>query len=535
MANDNDWADPSELAGMSRGGNVLQGMGYDPEEVRANPALRAEVMGKLQSPYAQQSAASIPASQRAASLPSRVQQAAGMAPPAAPAQVSSQAAPATAAAPSSAQMAGGGKLDEIGAEALNRGLKLGGFAEQTARDMASSTGPDTAELEAERSKDALPTPYRDPQTGKVLDSAKQAGYKPGLGTEILRGLRGAVVGTLTGGIPGGIVGAIEPEDIKGGTGYGAPDRAYQATEASRQARLGSEDQQIENVRSNFKAMTDARGKAAAEARQGVTSYNDVAKGAAELENADTDAVKAQTDADTRKDNSPEGQTALSEAAWAELNKKADRLGLQGSTRTLYLANNGKIPDPRQPTAEEIARAQALKVFRIQNKRDPQTLDEINAVNATAAGRLKDSAGGEEAPETVTSAVADSVGKKSQYTANLKRLPNGDYLKAGGERHNPKDIVPAAEFNQTVDQYRLDLNKSIAKSGWQMDNQGNLVRSGQSAAAPAPAPVAAAPAAQAQVAPAVEPPPPPGATDKVYVAGKLVGHAVNGKFVPLGKK
>ena len=43
MANGNDWADPDELGGLSRAGNVLQSMGYDPDEVRSSPALRAEV------------------------------------------------------------------------------------------------------------------------------------------------------------------------------------------------------------------------------------------------------------------------------------------------------------------------------------------------------------------------------------------------------------------------------------------------------------------------------------------------------------
>ncbi|HUD75526.1 MAG TPA: hypothetical protein VMQ76_10670, partial [Terracidiphilus sp.] len=50
----------------------------------------------------------------------------------------------------------------------------------------------------------------------------------------------------------------------------------------RTARLGSEDQQLQNVRDQFKAMIESKGKAAGEMRQGVTAYNDVAKQAAEL-------------------------------------------------------------------------------------------------------------------------------------------------------------------------------------------------------------------------------------------------------------
>ena len=52
-----NWGDPKELANMSRLGNVLQGMGYDPEAARANPAMRAEIMNRVAQPY--------PAQQRA--------------------------------------------------------------------------------------------------------------------------------------------------------------------------------------------------------------------------------------------------------------------------------------------------------------------------------------------------------------------------------------------------------------------------------------------------------------------------------------
>lgn len=317
MASDNSWADPDELAGISRSGNVLAQMGYDPEEARGNPAMRSEIMGKLASPYAMTPGAQGSPAPRPAPNPAQAvaAPAAAQAAPSTPApaptpmpapkpqvtassssQVSPTGTPASTAAPSAPTpaSASGMGLDEIGVEALNRGMKLGGLAEQTAKDMAASTGPDTAALEAQRSKDALPTPYRDPHTGKVLESAEEAGYKPGIWTEIGRGVRGALVGGLTGGIPGALVGAIEPQDIHGGTAYGAPDRAYQATEQARQARVGSEDQQIANMKDKFKEQTDARGKAAAELRQGVMAFNDTAKQSADLENANTNIAKNDT-------------------------------------------------------------------------------------------------------------------------------------------------------------------------------------------------------------------------------------------------
>jgi hypothetical protein len=390
----------------------------------------------------------------------------------------------------------------------------------------------------------MPTPYRDPHTGKVLESAQEAGYKPSVWGEIGRGVRGALVGGLTGGIPGALVGAIEPQDIRGGTAYGAPDKAYQTTEANREAALTSDQGQRAATLQNFKDLTDRRKGIAGVLRDVATSENDAGKQAAELTNASTNQVKAQTEqqkadteAATRKDNSPEGVAALTEAQFNERTKLADRLNLQGSMRAILLAN-GKLPDPRQATAEEIARSQALRTFVQQNKRQPQTMDEINSINAAASGRLKDE-GGEAQPPAVSSAVAAAVGKKEEYEKGATRLPNGNYLKAGGDRHNPKDVIPAAEYAQTVDQYRLDLNKTIAKHGWEMDPTGNMRRAGGSQP-PAPVQAGAPPvAAQASPTGTMVPQPrtadtPPDADQQVKVGGKIVGHMINGVYVALKK-
>jgi hypothetical protein len=273
---------------------------------------------------------------------------------------------------------GSSRLDDIAVQGLQGGLGLANFAAKTAQDMASSPGPDTKDLEAQRIKDATPTAYRDPVTGKVNPQ-----YKESFWGNVGRGLNNMRLG-LAG-------------EVDKATDYSAPNKLYQTTEAARTARLGSEDQQLTNARDEFKAMTDARAKAAAEARQGVTGFNDVARGAGEVQNADSntvkanaDALRAQTDAATRKDNSPEGQTAIQEARFGELNSQADRLGLKGQTRTLFLANNGRVPDPRQATGEEIARGQALRTWQKQNPGKQPTLDDINSINAAAGGRLKDS-------------------------------------------------------------------------------------------------------------------------------------------------
>jgi hypothetical protein len=520
MATDNDWADGSELAGMGRQGNVLEQMGYDPDEARTNPEMRAQIMSRVASPMA------LPPSQRAAAVPTQVAAAVRQAPPA-------PAAPATPPMRSTAQVSPSGTSPDqqipdslsLGMQGVKGALAAGKQAGDVATQLQNDTGPDTSAVDARIKAEGTPTPYRDPHTGKVLESAQEAGYKPSIWGEIGRGVRGAVVGGLTGGIPGALVGAIEPQDIRGGAAYGAPDKAYQTTEANRENALTTDQGQRSATLANFKDLTDRRKALTGTLRDVATSNNDAATAAAKLEDADTAKTRAQTDADTRRDQSPEGVTALNEARFKELTTQADRLGLQGQSRTLFLANNGKLPDPRQATAEEIARAQALRTFRQQNKRDPQTMDEINSVNAAASGRLKDE-GGEAQPPEVQSAVAAAVGKKEEYEKGLTRLANGDYLKPGGDRHDSKDVVPAAEYGQKVDQFRLDLNKSIAKHGWEMDPTGNMRRAGGAQ------PAAAAPPVSAQASPTGDPTPPPGATDKVRVGGRVVGHMVNGRYVAL---
>lgn len=555
MATDNDWADGSELAGMSRSGNVLEQMGYDPDEARGDPAMRSQIMSRVASPMA------MTPMQRGAQLPAQAAAAVRQTPPA------QTAAPAQPPMRSTAQVSPSGTTPDpeipdtlsLGRQGITGALAAGKQASEVATQMQNDTGPDTSAIDARIKSESMPTPYRDPHTGKVLESAQEAGYKPSVWGEIGRGVRGALVGGLTGGIPGALVGAIEPQDIRGGTAYGAPDKAYQSTEANREAALTSDQGQRAATLQNFKDLTDRRKGIAGVLRDVATSENDAGKQAAELTNASTNQVKAQTEqqkadteAATRKDNSPEGVAALTEAQFNERTKLADRLNLQGSMRAILLAN-GKLPDPRQATAEEIARSQALRTFVQQNKRQPQTMDEINSINAAASGRLKDEGGESQPPAVVSSAVAAAVGKKEEYEKGLTRLPNGNYLKAGGDRHDTKDVIPAAEYAQAVDQYRLDLNKSIAKHGWEMDPTGNMRRAGGTQP---PAPVqaaagAAAPPVAAQASPTgtMAPQPrtadtPPDADQQVRVGGRMVGgkpvggtivgHMINGVYVPLKK-
>ena len=105
MATDNDWADGSELAGMSRSGNVLEQMGYDPEEARGDPAMRAQIMNRIASPMAM-------TPRPGANLPAQVATAMRQVPPA---QAAATAAPAQPPMRSTSQVSPTGTTPIFGA------------------------------------------------------------------------------------------------------------------------------------------------------------------------------------------------------------------------------------------------------------------------------------------------------------------------------------------------------------------------------------------------------------------------------------
>lgn len=355
----NDWADGDDLANISRGGNTpLADAGYDVDELVADPMKRQEALAAVTGPgsrmgltrggtnYQSDMARTYQNSPpQAATMPSAVSPDASRSGMSSASSTPGQAPPSTLAVPG---LGGSNDVRATGAEALRRGLDLGNLAADTAKTLTTSTGPDVSDLEADRAAHAMPTPYRDPQTGKVLPGAQQ--YAPTGWQRFGRGVKSAVIGLATGGIPGAIVGAVEPEAIRGGTAYGAPNRAYQAAEQTRQATEGSDDAQIQQKIADFKALTERLSKGGAEARAGATAYNDTAKGATEMMNADTKGVEETNKANTARDQSPEGiaaaETARQQADWNELNRRADLIwgpGRGGSQRQLWLENSGKIP------------------------------------------------------------------------------------------------------------------------------------------------------------------------------------------------
>lgn len=448
MSSDND-----ELGLLSRGTNPLEDMGYDPEEVRANPDMRRQVMAQLGSPLGLQphSGASI----------------GRMAPPttAEPEQPAAQPqAPAMQSVPDVAPVENPTRA-QIPTEALTKGLAEAGMEDTLARKMAAdSDGPNTQALEQRRDQLSSPTQLYGGD-GKMLDQ-----YKPSAWQRVLRGVEAFQ--------HGGVFGPLDPSAV-GASPYGAPNSSYGRAEAARQGQLATTNQDLSDTVARFKRTTDARKDATNALNKGTTDYTNVAKTGGELETADTNQAREDREA---TENSPAGkaaaQTALNEATFTQRTKDADRIfggpGKGGQQRTFYMLN-GKVPDPRQATESDIAYSGALKAFVKEHNRAPATLEEYNQVRAASGGRLKDEY--ENSPE-VQSIVAKATGDKQIFADQWERQPDGSYLKKGATkvRINQKsgDRMEGNEFNSKVDQYRLDANRALARYNARMDEQGNVV-------------------------------------------------------------
>lgn len=169
-----------------------------------------------------------------------------------------------------------------------------------------------------------------------------------------------------------------------------------------------------------------------------------------------------------------------------------------------LRSGGKLtfrppPNPRQPSAEEIALGQARAAFIKENGHPPQTLDEQNRVTQAAKGTLDKTPLGAADPGDV---IAQNMQDKQSYIDSLTRLDK-DVTDEKGNVIAPKGALtdksgnPVSEqqFNDRVEKFRTDLNANpvMRKSGTMVDEKGNTVtnRFSRNPSA-APATAAAAP-------------------------------------------
>ncbi len=285
-----DWADGKDLAGISRSTDPLARAGYDLDQARTDPELRRIIMGQAASPYGlQPAAAAQPMGAAASSAPVGRASNPGSAaartvqPPTSKAPTADNPIAASPGASTNGSQPEN-QLDVIGREALEKGLSLGDMAGQSSEALSKEAGQfghEESQLTQQEAKDALPTPYYDPQTGKPLESASQ--YKPTMLQRIGRGFENTLTGLREGGVFGAAEGAANPASIRSGVAYNAPNRAYQVAEMERQARLANDKAQIANLRQNFGTAINAGKTAADVGRTGVDAFYGVQRGVAAMQ------------------------------------------------------------------------------------------------------------------------------------------------------------------------------------------------------------------------------------------------------------
>lgn len=248
--------DPRAMEGLPPGASPLTPNGEDPGEAalkyfaarplpQVNPVMRASADPTTRVTSAMQSA--VNAAPPVVAAPSRSAQAAGAA-GGAGATSSTPAAPATVAlhAPQPPQPQ---PYQDAAQKGLSAEFGLGKELQQNAEQQG-----------------AVPEEIAQAQAKQLADEGKTVNpqdYKPSFGQRVLRGLRSAGIGLLTGGVPGALVGAMEPQDIRGGKAYNAPTDAYDQAVAGRNQQLQTDAQEVQNATDAWKRASDAmaaRGK-----------------------------------------------------------------------------------------------------------------------------------------------------------------------------------------------------------------------------------------------------------------------------------
>jgi hypothetical protein len=380
---------------------------------------------------------------------------------------------------------------------------------QAAEDIQTQTPQEITDLQSRREKLATPAPRFDPKTGKPLATTQEYDSETGqmvdvnpkasTGQKIWRGLRSAGVGLVTGGIPGAVVGAIEPQDIKGGQAYNAPSKQYQQAETRREQQLGATDTSLDNARKNWAEAVKARQAQASEYGKVAGLGKDIVTGATGLINAenkpDTEENKAAAKLKLNQDEFDQRRTQLSQdpalAKMSPLNK------------TLYLLN-GKVPDPREPNEAEINAAQAARALVVftasHGGKGPQTLEDFNQIQAAARGQLDKGKGrGTEATPQQLRAVTDK--KAAGLEAANKAFAGRLYAVGAKEQYQRQLQEVQNAFEEDMSLYGQAGVHNVVS----VDQKGHVTwtpEGASAAAAPAqPAPAAAAPAASAAQPPA----------------------------------
>lgn len=345
----------SDLASLMPSASPLASNDIDPDEAVKNPEqAMAQLAAKnagLVHPVAASTSGVIPPYVAAPSTP----------PSWAPSPTPTPTPPSTPVVPASVTPSGKGFYDQGQQGALDQAQAAQKVTSRWQSRPLPSETTDPIETQLENSQ--RPTPLRGAD-GSILPQ-----YRPSAGQRIVRGIKGFAQG----GIPGVL-----------GANYGAPNDVYQSQEATRRAQVDALAQRLKYRQgantADQTALKDISGADISTAG----AFDKVASGATSQQNADTEVQNADIAKAREYNDSPEGKAdaerQLSDATLTSRTKQADSLNLKGTNRTLYLAN-GKVPDPRQATAEDVAMAQAVKVLGHQ----PTSLAELTSLRQAVKG------------------------------------------------------------------------------------------------------------------------------------------------------
>lgn len=415
----NDWVDGSDLAGMSRGGNLLQQMGYDPDEVRANPAMRADLMGKLASPYSATGAqrptmdlrpvdsqAPGPVLMAQNSMPPRpgtpmlnprspngndITQPAGRpqlinrqqptVPAPAPQPVPDTLGPAASGMPTQASMAGA--TPPTSAAVSPSGTPAPSTESQNSlaavKNLLSPEPdlPDTTKQDAMIAAKSLPINPNTSIGGKKI-------YKEGFWGEVGRGLNDARLGF-----------AGRPDLV---TPYGAPNSQYGQDDQMRKAQLDLAEKQKGDAMARFKEQVDLRKNQGVDSAKAGEISNTAAKLPNETTTANADMQRAQASTAEAYNSSPAGKAEADKELntqtlanrQGQLSDRNNPLSRASTADKAFFIATGKLPDPDRyhaPPEQRLFDA-AHSAWVAQNPGKQPGLDDIRSMVEASRGADK---------------------------------------------------------------------------------------------------------------------------------------------------
>lgn len=414
MANDAVYADLLDaLSPVSKAG-------IDPDEARTDRAgTMAKLMGDPPQPkWYEQAQNEPPVSPNGNALPPGLNSRQAPSAPAVPAGVTPTGDPST--------------LPQSNTGTIN--LMQSDYARASQDVQNEASQPDeatvTAPLERQRvsalnRQVELQQPYG--QDGKLLPE-----YKPSFGQRFMRGVQGFT--------RGGVLGVADPT-VAGVPSYGAPNKYLGMDQQQAAGRVAGADQQLKNAQENWKATSDRLKQIATERRALAATGKDVTGAAEAQQKIPIEQQRVDAESQTAANNSPDAKAEILDNAYQQRVRQADAQKLKGQSRTLYIAN-GKLPDPRQATAEEIAASQATAAWHRDNPGKQPGLEDIRNIQAATRGSDIKGQGGKPFPPALAariSAAKNKAIKAAQETFNA--------VGNSGRVTNPKSPLVGQKYSK----------------------------------------------------------------------------------------